>query len=135
LQALGDSSAGHPLLDDQAVNLTHHLRLHLVDHHASVAIVVAHNRVAVRCLAEGQRLARPDLVQAPAAGAFDNLRALVLGDDALHLHQQPVLGALADGVFNEMDTDRPFGQLLNDHLLVHVVACKTIRTVHQDHVD
>jgi len=61
-------------------------------------------------------------VQAPASGALDDFRPLVLGDDTLHLHQQLVLGLLSNGPLDEVHAHAPRRQLLEHHLLVHIIA-------------
>src|SRR5690242_7779415 len=60
------------------------------------------------------------LVQASAARALQNLGPLVLGNYSLHLHQQQVLGFLADGPLQEVHLDTSLAQLLQDNLLVDV---------------
>jgi hypothetical protein len=71
-------------------------------------------------------------VQASAACALQNLGPLVLGDDALHLHPQQILGFLADGAaLQEVHLHAALVQLFQNNLLVDIVASQSVRGVHQ----
>jgi hypothetical protein len=74
-------------------------------------------------------------VHPSASCALENFRALILRDHALHLHQQPIFGAFADRVLNEMNADAALGEFFENHLLVHVAACESIGTIDVDYVD
>ncbi|WPB72631.1 hypothetical protein KYC5002_26620 [Archangium violaceum] len=110
--------------------------LHFVDNNDSLRhLGRAHHPVTVRGIVEGQHLPAFHLVQASAARALQNLGPLVFGDDALHLHQQQVLGFLTDGPLHEVHLDTSLAQFLQDNLLVDVVASQSVGGVHQYQVE
>ena len=109
--------------------------LFVQDNHALRHLGRAHYPVAVRGIVEGQHLPTFHLVQASAARALQNLGPLVLGNHALPPHQQQVLGFLADGPLQEVHLDTSLTQLLQDNLLVDVVASQSVGGVHQHHVE
>jgi hypothetical protein len=57
-----------------------------------------------------------------AAGAFEDLGPLVLGDHALQLHQQRVFGAVAAWAFEEHHRCACLGELLDQQRLGGVLA-------------
>ena len=71
----------------------------------------------------------------PTTCALEDLRSLVLGDHVLYLQKEALLSAFADGSFDEMHFDAALRQLFGDDMLVHEVAGKSIRAVHEQEVD
>src|SRR5674476_1126251 len=69
-----------------------------------------------------------------AAGAFQDLGAFILGDHALELHQQRVLGAVTAWPFDEHHLGAGLGELLDQQRLVGILAGQPVRGVHQQHV-
>ncbi|XXT78947.1 hypothetical protein WME79_01455 [Sorangium sp. So ce726] len=82
-----------------------------------------------------QHLPGAQLVQPAASGAFEDLGALVLRDHPLHLREQSILGALAQRVLHKVHSDAMSVQLLDQYVLVDVVACKPVGAVHQHPID
>ena len=64
---------------------------------------------------------------APAPAAFQDLGALVLGDNALDLEQQVVLGGAADRVVEEDHVGPGPPELLNQQNLVGIAAGQPVR--------
>ena len=61
--------------------------------------------------------------------AFDDLGALILGDHALHLQEQVVFRALAQGTVQEHDLHPGTSELIDQQHLVGVFAGQAIRRV------
>jgi len=70
-----------------------------------------------------------------AAGPLDDLGLLVLGDHALELHQQLILGAVAGRPVEEADLGARPGGLLDQRRLVGVAAGQPIGRVAQHDLD
>ncbi len=69
-----------------------------------------------------------------AAGPFQDLGALVLGDHALELHQQCVFGAVAARALDEHHGRAGLGELLDQQRLIGVLASQPVGRVDQQHV-
>ena len=69
-----------------------------------------------------------------AAGAFEDLGSFVLGDHALELHQQRVLGTVTAGALDEHHAGAGLGELLDQQRLVGVLARQAVRGIHQQHI-
>jgi hypothetical protein len=65
--------------------------------------------------------------------AFQDLRLLVLGEHALELHQQLVLGRLATRALDELHPRAGPGELLDQQGLVGELAGQLVRGVAQHH--
>src|SRR3954447_23017558 len=101
----------------------------------AAALVLADVTVAVGRAAEHvDRAAACGVLLAPAAALHD-LGALVLGDHALDLEQQVLLGAAADGVAQEDDLDAAPVELLQDQDLVRIFAREPVGVEHIEAVD
>src|ERR1700719_5014671 len=74
-------------------------------------------------------------MHATTSRALRDFCALVLGDDPLHLHQQPVLRSFSDRPLDEVYVDSAFGELLDDNLLMDVATGQAIGAMHQHDVD
>ena len=59
---------------------------------------------------------------------------LVLGEDALELDQQLVLGGVAAGALDELGPDPGPGEFLQQQRLVGELAGQPVRGIHQHHV-
>jgi|GEM_PF-6564224 len=121
IEAFGHLTRTEVLLQHPLVHLPHLPGLHLVKNHQALRhLGRAYHPVAVRGNVERQHLPAFHLVQAPAAGALQNLRPLVLGNHSLHLHPQEVLGLLAHGPLQEMHLHASLAQLLQMRVPAHV---------------
>src|SRR6516165_4063678 len=113
-----------PLLADPGEDLPHDASFfgHDLVSRLAAALVLADIAVAVGRAAEHvDRATARGVLLAPAAPLQD-LGALVLGDHALDLEQQVLLGAAADGVAEEHDLDAAPGELFEDQNLVGIFA-------------
>jgi len=129
---LGDRNA---VLDVAAEQLSDHRRLVRDDLVAGVGVVVlAHVAVAER--RPGQHVDRPlpGSVGLAAAGPLEDLRPLVLGDHALELHQQRVLGRVRARSLDEHHAAARLGELLDQQRLVGVLAGQPVRGVDEHHL-
>jgi hypothetical protein len=136
-QASADLTDGAPLLADPLEDLPHDPGLFGHDLIARLAatLVLADVAVAVRRAAEHvDRTAARRVLLAPAA-TLHYLGTLVLGDHALDLEQQVLLGAAADGVAQEHDLDAAPGQLFEDQDLIGIFARESVGVEHVDPVD
>lgn len=66
---------------------------------------------------------------------FDNLGALILGDHALHVQEQSILRAVAQGVVQEDDLHPGPAELIDQQDLVGVFPGQAIRRVDREPVD
>jgi hypothetical protein len=123
VQAPADRSHRQPAGGVVVEDAAHHRRFGLVDDQVRRARVAAgYAPVAVGHLPE-DRLARAGPVQPAAAVPLGDLGALVLGDHALHLHQQPRLGVVIERWrVEEAHGHAEAGQLVQDQHLVGVGA-------------
>jgi hypothetical protein len=136
LELVGDLTHRASAVDVEREDLAHDQRLGLVDLKVSEgAVAVGENpTVAVGHTPEDHR-AGAGSVQLAAAGAFGDLRALVLADHALHLDQQRGLRIGAHrGPLEEHHLDGELLELLEDQHLVGVGAGQAIRAQAQHRV-
>ena len=82
--------------------------------------------VAERCRAERAHQARARGVAAPASAALEELGTLVLGDHALDLQEQVVLGAAADGAVEEHHLHAGTAELLDQEHLVGIAPGQAV---------
>ena len=84
----------------------------------------------------GQHVHRPGAgpVRLAAPVPLGQLRLLVLGEDALELDQQLVLGAVAARPLDELHPHPGPGELLQQQRLVGELAGQPVRGIHQHHV-
>jgi hypothetical protein len=80
-----------------------------------------------------QSLAR--VMELSATTAFEDLRAFVLCDHALHLDEQLILRGLAAGPVHEDDTRLCLPEFVEQDHLIGVSAREPIRAVHIEHID
>ncbi len=119
-----------------AIHGAHALCLHLLDDDDALGRLRGTNDpIAVRRVGKWQHLAGAHLVSLAASRSLKELRALVLRDHALHLHQQSILGLFADGANDEVYLCPALRQLLEKYLLIYVVAREAVRVVDKNHVD
>lgn len=88
-----------------------------------------HVAVAIRRTSQHADRATLRGVSAAPPAAFQDLGALVFGDDALDLEQELVRGGLLQRAVEEDDFDPVAVELFKEQHLVGVFACQTIRGV------
>ena len=91
--------------------------------------------VAIRGAAHDADLARSRAVPFPPPRPFEDLGAFVLGDHALKLHQQLILGGGARRSIEEARLDPVTSELFDQQHLVGVFAAQPIRAVNQHDLD
>ena len=124
LQAAADLADRAALLPDPLEDLPHDPGLfgHDLVARLAAALVLADVAIAVGRAAEHvDRAAAGGVLLAPAAALHD-LGPLVLGDHALDLEQQVLLGAVAEGVAQEDDLDAATGEFLEEQDLIGIFA-------------
>ncbi len=137
LQASADLTDRASLLAHPLEDLPHDPRLfgHDLIARLPAALVLTDVTVAVgRAGEDVDRAAARGVLLAPAA-TLQDLGALVLGDHALDLEEQVLLGAAADGVAHEDDLDAAPGEFLQDEHLIGILARESIRVEHVEAVD
>jgi hypothetical protein len=128
LQAAADLADGTSLLADPLEDLPHDPRLFGHDLIACLtsALVFADIAIAIgRTTEHVDRAAAGRVLLAPAAALHD-LGALVLGDHALDLQEQILLGSAAGGIAQEDDLDPATIELLEEQHLIRILARKPI---------
>jgi hypothetical protein len=131
-EPLEDLSDRHSLIDQPAVQLAHHLGLGVIDDQVrGYAVPPGNVAIAVGRLA-ADPLPGARLLKLAAAEALAEEGALVLGDGALDLEQELVVGVVRDGVVDEEDLAGGLAQLLQQEHLVGVAAREAVRAVHGD---
>jgi hypothetical protein len=120
-------------LNIRAEDLAHDLRLGLEElDPRPAALACNHSAMAVGRLPE-RDLPSTGAIELAAPVTLGDLRALVLGDHALHLHQQRRLGILAmRGTLQKPHADTEALKLLEDQHLVGVRAREPIHTQTQN---
>jgi hypothetical protein len=102
VEALCDLADGHPLLHEPSEERPHHLGLGLVFYYEVARDAVPLGDVAV---AVGRRgadvVSLVGLLQLAAPEPFGDHRPLVLGDRALYLQQELIVGLIRDGMMEE----------------------------------
>ena len=91
--------------------------------------------IAIRGAAHDADLARSCAVPLAATRPFEDLGAFVLGDHALKLHQQLILGGSARRGVEEAGLDAVTAEFLDQQHLVGVLAAQPIRTVNEHDCD
>ena len=92
-------------------------------------IVLAHVPVPERGPRQHVHAAGPGALVLAAAGPFHDLRPLILGDHALELDQQGILGRVPGGSLEEHHRCARPGELLHQQRLVGVLAGQPVRGV------
>ncbi len=95
------------------------------------ALALADKAVAERSSAEHADLAQTRAMPLAAARALDDLRALVLGDHSLELHQQLILRCRAARRANKQSLDAGARKFLDQQNLVGVASAQPIGRVDQ----
>ena len=135
IQPLDDLPDGHALLDQPAIEQSHQLGLGLLDHE------IARHRLPARDVAvavggpPGQPAAGTRLLQLAAAKALAQHRPLVLGDGALDLQQELVVGVVRDRVVQEHHLAAGAAELLQEQHLVGILAGQAVRAEYGEDVD
>ncbi|HMB03195.1 MAG TPA: hypothetical protein VKP69_05560 [Isosphaeraceae bacterium] len=134
-QPLDDLANGHPLVDQPAVEHSHHRGLVLVDLQVPRDTVpLGHVAVAVGALA-GAPLSGPGLLQLPAAEPLGEDGPLVLGDRALDLEQELVVRVVGDRPLDELDLAGGPAEFLQQEDLVGVAAGQSVGAVDAEDVE
>gem|GEM_PF-6981217 len=124
-QPLGDGLHRALLLDQPGVDLPDHRRLGLVDDAATAVAVAREVGVAVGACAGEKRASAGGVELAPAPALLEG-GALELGEEAVDLAHQALLGAGAGRAVHEDDGAAGALQLLHDHVLIGVVAGQAV---------
>jgi len=135
VQSLDDRAQRKLLVQKPVEDLSHHLRLvqeDLVTRRLRVRL--AYVAVTVGSARKRADDAATSLVQLPSPRTLEDLRALVLGDHALHLYQQLVLGAAARRTVEEDHRDAVPRELLEQEHLIGILASESIRAVHVEQI-
>ena len=117
-------------------DVAHHFRF--VQEHAvagGLAVALPDIRETVGRTAQGADLTVARTMDLAASRPLQDLRALVLRDHALHLHEQLVLRRLARRAVEEDRRDPLLAQLVEQQHLVGVLARQAVGAVHVQPVD
>ena len=117
-------------------DVAHHFRF--VQEHAvagGLAVALPDIRETVGRTAQGADLTVARTMDLAASRPLQDLRALVLRDHALHLHEQLVLRRLARRAVEEDRRDPLLAQLVEQQHLVGVLARQAVGVVHVQPVD
>jgi hypothetical protein len=124
------------LADERVKDAPHDLRLVKQHTVASWRVVrLLDVREAIRRATHRIDRATARAMNLAAPAALENLRALVLRDHALHLHEQLVLGRLTCGAVQKHRYDPVPSEFVQQQHLVSVLASETIGTVHVENLD
>src|SRR5450631_2701609 len=115
-------------LHDTCFELVHRVR-------GGRLVGLAHVSVAVRRAAHDTDLARASAVALAAARSLEDLRPLVLGNHALELHEQLILGARALRRIDEERLNALPREFLHQQDLVGVLATQPVRRVDEHRLD
>jgi hypothetical protein len=136
VEPLRDRVQRHLLIHEGVEDLAHHLRLRQHDVEARRRRVrAAQVTVTVRCRRQRVDVAAAGLMQLAAAAPLGEPCPLVLGDHALDLDQQRVLGILPGGVLQEDDLDAARLELLEQQDLISVASGQPIGAVDVESID
>src|SRR5262249_44915429 len=91
--------------------------------------------IAIRSVRPRQQLPSAQLGLTPTSHAISNERALVFSCGAANLHNQLFMRIVAGRSVDEHNADPMPLQFLQDDHLVHVVACQTVGSRNQDHIE
>ena len=135
-QPLHQLGHGYVVVGVAAEQLAHDPSIVLDDLIAGVGgIAPPHVAVAVWGAAQHVGHPGPGPVRLAPPGALGDLCPLVLGDHALELDHQLVLGRLGSGALDEADLGAGTGELVDEQRLVGVTAGQAVGRIAQDHVD
>src|SRR6266446_948257 len=127
---------GHRVLGVASEHFPHHRRLRLEDLVAGRGFVgLADVAIAVGSARQHVHDAAARAVPLAPAGPLADLRFLVLGNHALELHQEDILGRLDPRGMDEHHLDARPGELLEQQHLVRVLAAEPIGAVHKHGID
>ncbi len=130
VEALQDLADGHLLVDQPAVEHAHQLGFGLVNLQvAGHAILLVHVAIAVGRFA-GDDLAAPGLLQLAAPEAFAQQSPLVLGNRALNLEQELVIGIIRQRVLGKDHLAADPAQFFQEQHLVGVLTGQAVRAEH-----
>ena len=123
------------LVNEPAVEDAHELGLSLVDDEVTGhAVATRHIAVAIgRATAEIVAITR--LLQLAASKALAQNGALILGDSALDLQQELVVGIIRDRVVEEHHLAAGPAELLEQQNLIGVLACQAVGAQDRDDAD
>jgi transposase len=88
----------------------------------SAALLLGDVAVPVGCMAQDPDIAALSGMPLPAPTALQELRALVLGNDALDLHEEVILGGLTERAIEKDHLDARLRQFFQEHDLLRIVA-------------
>src|SRR5262249_51114817 len=88
----------------------------------SAALLLGDVAIAVGRMAKDPNIAGLSGMPLPAPTALQELRALILGNDALDLHEEVILGGLPERSIENDHLDARLRQFLQEHDLVRIVA-------------
>ena len=135
VQALEDLADGRLLLEQPVIEHAHQLHLALIHHEvAGHSVLARHVAVAVGSTA-AEIVAVAGALQLAAAEPLAQNGALILGNRALDLQQQLVVGVVRDGMMQEYHLAAGAAELLQEQDLVSVFAGKPVRREHSDLLD
>ena len=145
-----DLSRGHPLLIEPAgdrrnaparvgvvlVDVADNARLGVDDDVRRKAVLTLPNvAISVGSAAQDADLTGSRTVPLATPRPFENLGAFVLGNHALKLHQQLILGRGVRRAVEEAGLDTVTSELFDQQDLVGVLPTQPVRTVHEHHLD
>ena len=100
-----------------------------------VVITLANVAITIGSAAQDTDLAGSRAVPLATTRPFEDLSAFVLGDHALKLHQQLILGRGVRRAVEEAGLDPVTSELFDQQDLVGVLPTQPVRTVHEHHLD
>lgn len=98
------------------------LRLHDLEARHTAALVPVHIAVAEWCPCQSADGPGARCVAAPAAASLEDLGPLILGDHALNLEQQIILGRTANRTIQEYDLHTGTTELVDQQRLMGITA-------------